>query len=40
VHVAKAISHYALLATIALVVVAVAIGMLRARRLTDPPAAE
>jgi membrane-associated protein len=36
VRVAKEISHYGLLATIAIVVIAVAIGVLRARRSTDP----
>ncbi len=37
VQVAKAISHYALLATIGVVAIAVAVAMLRARRATTPP---
>jgi membrane-associated protein len=37
VHVAKTISHYGLIATLVLVFVAVAIGSIRARRVTAPP---
>jgi membrane-associated protein len=36
VQVAKAISHYALLATVAVVVIAIAVGVLRMRRLAAP----